>query len=611
MSRERTPGEDEVCARCGLHHRAEDPNCPAQLIGRTLGGRFHVVRLVGAGGTASVFKAQNVAIGRFVALKVLHPHLRGDTAAVERFVREGRTMSRVRHTGVVDVLDLVTTEDGAPMLVFEYVRARSLSAEIRRSGPMPFARAIDVAGQLLATLAAVHARGFVHRDVKPANILLGVDARQREQVKLADFGLAVDARSPRGGAARSAVTPPGRVLATPRYLAPELLRGGDSHDLRVDLYSAGLVLYEMLAGRPAYGATDLDELADAILRSRPPSILAARPDLPPEIDAVITHALARRPGERFATAYAFLEALRPFGADSDVIDAEPTDTGLLEVPRAVVSLPFPRSLRPAPSAPSHRHSIFPRPDADDPATDTYLSLRAAAAANEGSDPEEADGASGPQRIGAVAPGAVAPIPRARTRTPATEPLPEAPHGRVRGAIPALLVSVLRAHFGDASIDDVIATLPEATRGQYLGPIGADEWVGGVPGATLLEAADGILGRGDGALCIAFGRVAARSLLRKAHGEMLAQATPESALIEAGSLWRHYFEIGELRVPSVGRGYGKLDLRAYVPRRSTCLSVQGFVEVLLELAGGRDVEVVSPTCRALGDLTCTFDATWMT
>ncbi|MEI8255899.1 MAG: aminotransferase class III-fold pyridoxal phosphate-dependent enzyme, partial [Deltaproteobacteria bacterium] len=313
-----------------MRHR-DRADCPAQRVGRTVAGRYTIVRLVGTGGTATVFKAQNTAIGRFVALKILHPHLRSHVAAIERFEREGRAMSRVRHQGVVDVLDLTSTDDGLPMLVLEYVRARTLAAEIRRSGPFALARAVDLTGQLLAVLAVVHEQRLVHRDIKPTNLLVGVDTRRRERLKLADFGLAasLDRATEQGDSHRVRMTPPGRVVATPRYLAPELLRGSDGVDPRVDIYGAGLVMFEMLTGRPAFESEHLDDLADAILHGHSPSVAARVRDVPPGIDEIIARALARHPGERFPNAQTMLDALRPFGAVADVIDAEPTDTNVL------------------------------------------------------------------------------------------------------------------------------------------------------------------------------------------------------------------------------------------------------------------------------------------
>jgi hypothetical protein len=183
-------------------------------------------------------------------------------------------------------------------------------------------------------------------------------------------------------------------------------------------------------------------------------------------------------------------------------------------------------------------------------------------------------------------------------------------GRVRGVLTATLLDALRRRYGDEAVDGLLAELPSSVRAYYTGPVRSDAWVPGGVLSLLLEAADDRLGRGDGALCIGFGRVAGHAILPAARSRHATIATPESALIEAGSLWKRYFEMGELRIPAVGRGYGKLVLRSTNPRRSMCLATAGFMEVLLELAGCRDVEIAIPTCRALGDPTCSFDASWI-
>ena len=569
-----------ACARCGQRHRDES-TCPALMVGETLAGRFSVVRLVGAGGTASVFKAQNTSIGRFVALKVLHPHLRGNAAAVERFVREGRAMSRVRHEGVVDVLDLVTLDDGAPMLVLEYVRAQTLASEIIRHGAFALPRAMDLIGQLLAVLSAVHERELVHRDLKPANLLVGIGARGKERLKLADFGFAMslDRAGDRREASRVRMTPPGRVVATPRYLAPELLRGSDGADVRIDVYGAGLVLFEMLTGHAAFESEHLDDLADAILHARPPSAAARVRELPPEIDAIIARALARHPGERFPNAHTMLDALRPFGASADIVDAEPTDTNALTGPNAL-------------PAEAYAAAMF-RVSSDPPARSPV--------------PRATPRNSDPPRLTVVRNGRA---PRLDADPLSTESA-LADVSRVRGAIIATTLQALREQFGVTAVEDLLDRLPSALRAAVEPPIDHERWYSGAIMTLTVERADAVLGSGDGSLCIAFGRHVARALLPEAHASLFRDATPESALIEAGSLWKHYFEVGALRVPSVGRGYGKLELRDTVAsRRSTCLAVAGFVETLVELAGGREVEMVIPTCRAHGDATCTFDVNWM-
>lgn len=587
-------GKTETCSRCGLRHR-DEADCPVLRVGQTLAGRYTVVRFVGAGGTSTVFKAQNVSIGRFVALKILHKHLRSHAATVERFAREGRAMSRVRHPGVVDVLDLTTTDDGIPMLVLEYVRARTLAAEIRRSGQIALPRAVDLVGQLLAVLAAVHDRGLVHRDIKPTNLLVGVDARRRDVLKLADFGLAawLDRATEQGDWRRVRMTPPGKVVATPRYLAPELLRGSDGVDPRVDIYGAGLVMFEMLTGRPAFESEHMDDLADAILHGHPPSVATRVRDVPPGIDEIIARALSRHPGERYPSALTMLDALRPFGAIADVVEAEPTDTQAL-APRH--SLPAAAYVV---ASPSRRVSSSPAWYARVP--------------GRSSSPARTPAPSS-QSVVRLTPR---PSPMAGLVPPSLDLDPMstesavADRSRVRGAIVATAIAALRKQFGEPPTEVLLAQLPTGFGELARAHIEPDAWLPGGLTSLLIERADVSLGQGDGTMCITFGRHVAHTLLRPTHAELFDQATPESAVIEAGALWKSYFEAGELRTVSVGRGYARLELRDLpAPRRSTCLAVAGFIEAVTEMAGGRDVEVMIPSCRSHGDAMCTFDVNWM-
>lgn len=258
-----------------------------------LGGRYRLLRQVASGGMATVWEAEDAVLGRRVAVKVLHTHLAADEAVRERFRREGVAVARLGHPAVVAVYD--TGEDeGIAFLVMELVEGRTLRDMLREDGPLPVAAAVEVVAQVAAGLAVAHERGIIHRDVKPANILVLPDGR----AKITDFGIA---RGESGTDMDEDLTRTGTIVGTAKYLAPEQVQGGPV-DPRTDVYALGLVLYEALCGRPAFdGAT---ELATAIARTQasplPPR--QVRVDVPRSVETIVMRTLARDPSSRFQSA---------------------------------------------------------------------------------------------------------------------------------------------------------------------------------------------------------------------------------------------------------------------------------------------------------------------
>jgi eukaryotic-like serine/threonine-protein kinase len=256
--------------------------------GTTLGGRYRVDGPVGAGGMARVYAGWDPLLERKVALKVAATDLSQDPDARERFAAEARTAASVSHPGLVAVFD-AGVERGVPYLVLEYVEGRTLARVIREDG-ITWQRAVAIAADAADALGAIHARGFVHRDVKPGNILVAGDGT----VKVADFGIA--------GAMRSSAAAGGQVHGTPGYAAPEQLRG-EPVDGRADVFSLGVALFELLAGRLPFGAGQEVSAAGPVLPPRD------APAISPAVDAAVRVALSVRPEDRFATAGAFRDAL--------------------------------------------------------------------------------------------------------------------------------------------------------------------------------------------------------------------------------------------------------------------------------------------------------------
>ncbi|MEO6207766.1 MAG: serine/threonine-protein kinase, partial [Candidatus Limnocylindrales bacterium] len=254
--------------------------------GRLIGGRYRLLEARAIGGSASVWRAIDERTGRAVAVKRLHPHLAGDEHAIERLRREATVMGAVEHPNVVPVRDIVVDADG-PAIVMDYIDGRSLAEHLTEDGPLAESEALRIATEVADGLAAAHANGLVHRDVKPANILLGSDGRAR----ITDFGIATEID--RDGTALTAVD---GVVGTMRYLAPERLAGEPAVPA-TDVWGLGVVLYEMLTGSVPYPATTIAERAGSALHvpERPASVTAST-------WAVIERALASDPSLRYAEA---------------------------------------------------------------------------------------------------------------------------------------------------------------------------------------------------------------------------------------------------------------------------------------------------------------------
>ncbi len=296
-------------------------------LGAVVAGKYRIKRLVGKGGMGAVYKAENTAIGRTVALKVLHTHLADDGVTLKRFQREARAAAGIWHSRVVEVLDMGVEVSGEPYIVMEYVRGRSLSQLVRPDRPISVRRAADICGQILDALGTVHEAGIIHRDLKPANVLLGVEHGRPDFVKVFDFGIATFVESAWDAQAHGDLTPSGRAMGTPFYSPPEQIRGGSVRDPRVDIYAVGVILYELVTGYRPFRGDHLVHLCRSIMHDPPPPLRVFRTDVPEAFEAIIRKALSKEPGDRYQTAREMISALVPFGADPPVEDVvEPTDT---------------------------------------------------------------------------------------------------------------------------------------------------------------------------------------------------------------------------------------------------------------------------------------------
>jgi serine/threonine protein kinase len=276
------------------------------MIGRTV-GHYRVTLKLGAGGMGEVFLAEDTRLERRAAIKFLPAEMAADPGRRQRFLNEARAASALNHPHVCVVYDVGETDEGLPFIAMEFVEGQTLDALVRR-GPLEIARAVQVAVQVSDALDAAHDRRIVHRDIKPANISLN----ERGQVKVLDFGLAK--RMPFGTAGHEVTqdvqqTRQGLVLGTPSYMSPEQALGKDL-DHRTDIFSVGVVLYELAAGQRPFTGPNAAEIVNKIVNAQPPALARLNHDVPPEFERITLKCLQKQPDRRYQSARELMVDLR-------------------------------------------------------------------------------------------------------------------------------------------------------------------------------------------------------------------------------------------------------------------------------------------------------------
>src|SRR5687768_15305203 len=258
------------------------------LVGMCLNGRYRLDAQIGAGGMSTVFRAFDTTLERRVAVKLMHREIASDSDQLERFRREARSVAQLNHPHIVGVID-AGEEDGRPYIVFEYVEGETLKERIRRLGRLPIDEAIAYAIEIGRALDCAHAHKLVHRDVKPQNVLIDRDGR----AKVTDFGIARSMEA-------QGLTATGRVLGTTDYVSPEQALGHEVTE-QSDIYSLGVVLYEMLTGEAPFKADTQVAVAMKHVREPLPDVQRRRPEISATLAAVVERATAKETQHRYAT----------------------------------------------------------------------------------------------------------------------------------------------------------------------------------------------------------------------------------------------------------------------------------------------------------------------
>lgn len=306
----------KICPVCGKEYSDTSRLCPIDagvlehaqdpLLGQTLAGKYLVEELIKHGGMGSVYVGKHVLMDKTVAIKVLRTSLAADNDVVARFSREAKAASRINHPHAVSVTDFGEDENGVVFLVMEYLHGRTLKEVIKAEGPMAIDRALEIVRQVAGALDVAHQQGVVHRDLKSDNIMLS-RTNGDEWAKVLDFGIA-KIQQPAGGRDID-ITAPNLVIGTPQYMSPEQCSQSAPLDARSDIYSLGIIVYEMLAGHVPFTGESPTVIMMKQVQDQPPPIKEARPDLPEGLEKAVTKALAKQPADRFQTAGGFAEAL--------------------------------------------------------------------------------------------------------------------------------------------------------------------------------------------------------------------------------------------------------------------------------------------------------------
>jgi serine/threonine-protein kinase len=283
--------------------------------GEVLAGRYRIDRLLGTGNMGVVVAATHIDLQKRVAVKFMLPgHKQKEQH--ERFLREARVVGSMQTQHVAKVFDVGKLDSGAPYMVMELLEGKDLGVRLREDGALPVGEAVGYALQACEAVAEAHALGIVHRDLKPANLFVTTDLDAEPCVKVLDFGVAKDMTTNLG------LTETGGQVGSPLYMSPEQIRSSADVDVRSDVWSLGVVLYELVAGKPPFGGVHVHELYTRVLFEAPTPLATYRPDAPAGLEAVLLHAMEKERERRFASVAELCAALAPYASSRDRVYVE-------------------------------------------------------------------------------------------------------------------------------------------------------------------------------------------------------------------------------------------------------------------------------------------------
>ncbi|HEX8141564.1 MAG TPA: protein kinase [Pyrinomonadaceae bacterium] len=335
------------CPKCEKSYEDTVTLCPSDgsvlaksdngLVGQTLADKYRVEEFLSHGGMGTVYRGTHILMDKTVAIKVLHPALAADDKIVARFSREARAASRISHPHALNVTDFGESQNGVVFLIMEYLHGKTLKEVIHAEGPMPLPRTVEIIRQVCGALDAAHSEGVIHRDLKSDNIML-IDVGGGDWAKVLDFGIAKIQESV--GGTDPALTSPNLIIGTPQYMSPEQCSQASELDARSDIYSLGVILYELLVGHVPFTGESPTAIMMKHLQEPPPSVLDERKDIPAGVGRVVSRAMAKRPEDRYESAGELSEALsvaaeaevEPSAAAATVANADDRSTNRIVVP---------------------------------------------------------------------------------------------------------------------------------------------------------------------------------------------------------------------------------------------------------------------------------------